>query len=484
MGKTPVGVRNKSADARNHGKGTLTPQDIVNIANAKAAEEAKRNEGAAVPEEELVMPESCMAGYLGEMARKLQAPLGYAYPAVLAVYAGRWGMATKSVRSNLFVDLVGSIHSGKTRTAKRALQIIVGSGAEKFHDHMASSDAALVEMLGGKKEDKIEDKWAPPTLIYEDEMQDAMNKMAIEKSSLPNKLNKLFYFDEISHSVKKSHNVAIANVTVLSCLTCADSAEFQELWGKNTVSGLYDRHIFGFAPAKWQWDDLWEDQELVKPEERRPTPVKVDKDIFDMKNEWANTEGRGRLAEIALRIAVITTAAQGDKEADGYAHVTEEYMRKALEFAEFQERFREKYKPSRADSSYGGKLSELIMEDFSRCKDKDGNYAWARWRDRYRKNHWERKDSRALKAQLEGLVNAEMLEAEMEPKRNANGDKIGEQPTGRYKVKTFYKKECQEKSSPSTGGREDFVSRSSPHHCKSASRFAREVLLLSCLPFL
>src|SRR6266702_231186 len=46
----------------------------------------------------------------------------------------------------------------------------------------------------------------------------------------------------------------------------------------------------------------------------------------------------------------------------------------------------------------------------------------------------------------------------------------------------FYKKGCQEKSSPSTGGREDFVSSSSPLHCKSASRFAREVLLLSCLP--
>ena len=48
----------------------------------------------------------------------------------------------------------------------------------------------------------------------------------------------------------------------------------------------------------------------------------------------------------------------------------------------------------------------------------------------------------------------------------------------------FYKKGCQEKSSPATGGREDFVSRSSPLHCKSVSRSSREVLLLSCLPFL
>jgi hypothetical protein len=149
MGKTPVGAQKQRADARKYGKGELTEEDIINIANAKAAEEAKRDEGAAIPEKELVMPESCMAGYLGDMARKLQAPLGYAYPAVLAVYAGRWGMATKSVRSNLFVDLVGSIHSGKTRTAKRALQVIIGSGADRFHDHMASSDVGLVEMLGG-----------------------------------------------------------------------------------------------------------------------------------------------------------------------------------------------------------------------------------------------------------------------------------------------------------------------------------------------
>src|SRR6266851_9512602 len=54
----------------------------------------------------------------------------------------------------------------------------------------------------------------------------------------------------------------------------------------------------------------------------------------------------------------------------------------------------------------------------------------------------------------------------------------------RLLVNEFYKKGCQEKSSPSTGGREGFVSRSSPLHCKSASRLAREVLLLSCLPFL
>jgi hypothetical protein len=51
-------------------------------------------------------------------------------------------------------------------------------------------------------------------------------------------------------------------------------------------------------------------------------------------------------------------------------------------------------------------------------------------------------------------------------------------------VNEFYKKGCQEKSSPSTGGREDFcVSRSSPLTV-SAPRFRLSGFALACLPFL
>ena len=46
------------------------------------------------------------------------------------------------------------------------------------------------------------------------------------------------------------------------------------------------------------------------------------------------------------------------------------------------------------------------------------------------------------------------------------------------------KRDVKKKLLPRPEGQEDFVSRFSPLHCQSASRFAREVLLLSCLPFL
>jgi len=44
-------------------------------------------------------------------------------------------------------------------------------------------------------------------------------------------------------------------------------------------------------------------------------------------------------------------------------------------------------------------------------------------------------------------------------------------------VDEFYKKGCQEKSSASTGGREDFCLDIQPTLCRRAPRFDREVLL-------
>jgi len=46
-----------------------------------------------------------------------------------------------------------------------------------------------------------------------------------------------------------------------------------------------------------------------------------------------------------------------------------------------------------------------------------------------------------------------------------------------HRVNEFYKKGCQEKTSPSTGGREDLCLEIQPTVCKRAPRFARKVLL-------
>jgi hypothetical protein len=106
-------------------------------------------------------------------------------------------------------------------------------------------------------------------------MIDTMNKMDIKGSSLANKLNTLFGMDRIEHRVKGKPHVAYAQLSLIGALTVKDPAAFTEIWGKNTVTGLWDRFIFGIAPKGWEWDDQWEEQEYVVPELREPASVRM-----------------------------------------------------------------------------------------------------------------------------------------------------------------------------------------------------------------
>ena len=445
--------KNSTADAA-----ALAPALKPEEANPVSAEEPAKDEEPKKKHRGLYrMPETSMYGWLGDMARKLDAPLGLAYPALLAIYSGRnMSHGTKSIRPNVYVCLIADKHEGKSRTMKRAGAVIRPNDAAKEYSTLTGSDAGLVEMLGGKKDDKIDvsERYGMPRLIVEDEMQDAMNKMDIRGSSLPNKLNRLFYYDEVRHVIKKSNLTAYATLSIVGGLTVSSVEDFTEMWGKNTVSGLYDRFIFAVAPKGWRWDDAWEEEGKVEEVERRPAPVKVDKEIFNMKDAWVDEDrlSRARLGEVALRIAVITTAADAggvertlaDAEdgrksersakiaADGYAHVTPECMRCALEFCEWQEAICAKYKPSKADTP-GGKLAELIVEDFKRCRLEDGTYAFASWRDRYRKNSWHRRDGKGMTIQRDALVENGVLEPELEPEFEESGKVKKLKKTGRYR---------------------------------------------------
>src|SRR5664279_1641452 len=73
------------------------------------------------------------------------------------------------------------------------------------------------------------------------------------------------------------------------------------------------------------------------------------------------------------------------------------------------------------------------------------------------------------------------------PNRNGEEPQCGAGAPARESRKApseFYKKGCQEKSSASTGGREDFVSRSSPLLCKRVPSMRSRGFALACLPFL
>jgi hypothetical protein len=364
------------------------------------------------------MPEACMYGYLGRVARKLDAPLGYAYPALLAIYASRHiGIATKTIRQNIFVVMLGDTSTGKTRSMNRALNVVGSDSVSKIIDDAIASGEGLVEKLGGKKDSQLQplDRVGLPVLLHQDEMRELMAKIGVENSSIPYKLNRLWEKDDIGTTAKKNILKAYANASFLGGLTIESPAEFAALFGMATVSGLYVRFIYAWAPEGHVFDDIWEEAELVPQEIHPPCKnVKVPRLIFEMKMEWEhrNPKVRGqRLAQLALRIALVTAAANGDQE------VTEECMKAALLFCEWQEVLRSVYKPGRAESA-GGKLSEAIMNEAWRYVDDAGHYTWFNWREAYRRNHWEREDGVALGKQRDSLVKNGLLIKEDDPEHS------------------------------------------------------------------
>jgi hypothetical protein len=81
----------------------------------------------------------------------------------------------------------------------------------------------------------------------------------------------------------------------------------------------------------------------------------VPNEIFSMMDRWRKqAEGRGRLGELALRIALISSSMNRDDE------ITEESIRAALGFMEWQEQLRGYFKPSQAVFA-DGKVSEAIL---------------------------------------------------------------------------------------------------------------------------
>jgi hypothetical protein len=99
--------------------------------------------------EELVIPsipEDAMYGRAARDAKWLKTPLGYAYPAVLAAACGYGIKPSNSIRTNLYVALIGDVGTGKSVTSDRVAKEMYGDGLgtpEWVEESTLSSDRGL-----------------------------------------------------------------------------------------------------------------------------------------------------------------------------------------------------------------------------------------------------------------------------------------------------------------------------------------------------
>jgi hypothetical protein len=149
---------------------------------------------------------------------------------------------------------------------------------------------------------------------------------------------------------------------MLGGLAINHAADFSRVFGAHSVKGLYDRFIFGYSEKHLKFRPT-----NIEPECFDPKPVHFPQWVWDAKDEWIGDDlGRGRLSEHALRIALITSACNGDTE------ITKPCLEAAFRFCEWQERLREVFKPGLAETKDAEAFEAVwsaLKEQYNRQKE-------------------------------------------------------------------------------------------------------------------
>lgn len=300
----------------------------------------------------LMMPEHCMYGTLGDLTRKMESPLGWAYSSLLALYAGQGiNLSDRypSVRPTLFVALMGGVGDGKSATLQRA-QRILDLTPEQVETNVAVSDRGILNTFRkGLDKGETPTELRPGVMVI-DEMLALLRKMGYSGSTLSQTMCEMYYNDRVGVTDKNGTCEINARVSLVGNLKLANREEFQEVFAGNTQDGFYSRMILVPGPTEWRIDHSWrppsepeirDDYEfprLVRPVHRTEFPAAM----FERAARWedahrANGIKPGRLTEIAMRVALISANANGDLE------VTADAMDAGLRFGDWQLSVRNMY---------------------------------------------------------------------------------------------------------------------------------------------
>jgi hypothetical protein len=332
--------------------------NVVQMPVAVIAEDAPPIAPAPSPAKyPMAIPENAMFGKLAVLARSTRSPLSWAYPALLAYYAGlgiNLHDPDPKIHPTVYVALLGNVEDGKSVTMKRTRQVLGLTPDDVFP--APNSDRGLISAFRVTPDGiALDKKEAPGPLfggvIVADEMRELMSKMAIKGATLSQRFCELWSTDKLTAADKFGVQSMKARVSLLGNLKIKDRDEFPILFAGNTQDGFFSRMILAPGPKNWDFDWQWEppapepcvegdlsDYSAVmayKPYPRPAGPVTVIAAAYAQLDEWKKAHRdkgvkAGRFGEIALRVAVITASANGDSQ------VSAECINAALAFADWQ----------------------------------------------------------------------------------------------------------------------------------------------------
>ena len=393
------------------------------------------------------IPRAALYGWLADVAGSLQAPMGWAYPAVLTVFAAmgvNMNQPTWATRPSLYTCLLGKVNDGKSRTMDRAEMTLIGLDKDRIRRTSPGSDTGLLKMFAKpapKKGDPppVDDGEIKSYLLLQDEFKTMLSKIGIQNSSLAPVLCTLWYRDQAGNAVGAGVSDATLRLNILGALKCDDEEEFTKLFAIGSTGGLYDRFVFGVGQSGWKWDRAWRPRE----DYRQPIPVEMSDEAATLIDAWKGAEvededgnmkpvHHGRVGEIAERIALISASANREGK------VSEACMRAAIFFAEWQEEVRRVYVPGDSESR-DGDCTASILRRVERERDADGKPKWFKWNRVYKSTSWNKTFGpdlvRRMRAGLVEMGTLDEEKTEPEPGDEKKRKPEGGKPTGRYRLK-------------------------------------------------
>jgi hypothetical protein len=385
------------------------------------------------------IPQEALYGWLGRKSGESGMPLGFIYPALFGVYAGNpIKVKDKRVHPCVDVALCGDVETGKSQAIDQAEQMLdmkdMNEGGPVCH-RSASSDRGLFTLFGDDPKQKdIPTKAGKTFVMCLTELRHMFSKMAMQNNSLTSALCALWDKGADVGTADKYKNVGCAvNLSIVGGLKCATMDEFGEVFGADTMHGLFSRFIIATTSEKWEYtpyDGIGE--------RRTPAEIELSAEAWERLKVWRREKpGRGRAAEIALRIAVITEAA--DKGRDWLdnlsaedsilncldvgcekpliqevqvwkpleAVLSMEALEAALRFMEWQEAVKTAYTPSEAIDD-DARCTEAILKALEEL----GSF---KWNTMCKNRHWTRKwGARRVQGVRNALAGTEQISYDKE----------------------------------------------------------------------
>lgn len=295
---------------------TVTPEE-----KQRAADEKREAEKQALvdelPKEKSVnakiedMPEDLLIGRLGEVCqtRMKDFPLAFSWLS-LVVHAGVWVPVNSlsSLRTNLYFAPVGAPHSGKSMASAYAQSLLgLTSNTPPLIDVMPGSAEGLVKLIA----EANGQAW----LVHPDELGFLLERASLEGASFPYILDRAYYHTAFALTTGGGKHIPFnCRLSVVGGIAIKNGGyeAFGDLFGAKTVTGLYDRFLFGLEPTDFEY--------CYHPFEGSPLPIElsglrpvtISNEMWEAKAEWVKRyKLNPRTTESAIRVAAICACYDG-----------------------------------------------------------------------------------------------------------------------------------------------------------------------------